>query len=60
MPQLKRPWSDGTTHAVMSPLEFTPQRWDDYTWWLEQGRRMAKRVKLLTKDVLRTPFEGLG
>jgi toxin YoeB len=41
-------------------LRFTPQGWEDYTFWLGQDRRMAKRVNLLLADTLRTPFQGLG
>ncbi len=41
-------------------LKFTPQGWEDYTWWLAQDRRTAKRINLLLADTLRTPFEGLG
>ena len=28
-------------------LKFTPQRWEDYTWWLAQDRKIAKRINLL-------------
>lgn len=41
-------------------LRFTSQGWEDYSWWLGQDRRMARRINLLINDTLRTPFEGLG
>ncbi len=41
-------------------LKFTPQGWEDYTWWAGENRRNAKRINLLLADILRTPFEGLG
>jgi len=41
-------------------LKFTPEGWEDYTWWLDQNRKIAKRINLLLADALRTPFEGLG
>ena len=41
-------------------LKFTPQGWEDYTWWVGENRRNAKRINLLLADILRTPFEGLG
>ncbi len=31
-----------------------------YLWYQEQDRQLLKRVNQLIKDVLRTPFEGIG
>lgn len=41
-------------------LRFTPQGWEDYRHWLDEDRKMTKRINLLINDALRTPFEGLG
>lgn len=41
-------------------LCFTPSAWDDYLWFEENDRRLMKRINLLIKDVLRSPFEGIG
>lgn len=41
-------------------LVFTPSGWDDYLWVQEHNRKLLKRLNLLIKDVLRTPFEGIG
>jgi toxin YoeB len=41
-------------------LSFTPSAWDDYQWFQQQDRKLVKRINLLIKDILRTPFEGIG
>lgn len=41
-------------------LVFTRSAWEDYLWYQEQDRQLLKRVNQLIKDVLRTPFEGIG
>lgn len=41
-------------------LVFTPSGWDDYLWLQEHDRKLLKRANQLLKDVMRSPFEGLG
>jgi toxin YoeB len=41
-------------------LVFTPSAWEDYLWFQDHDRKLLKRINLLVKDVLRTPFEGLA
>jgi len=41
-------------------LSFTAQGWDDYQYWQKTDKAMAKRINELIKNVLRTPFEGIG
>lgn len=41
-------------------LVFTTSAWDDYLWFQEHDRKLLKRINLLIKDSLRTPFEGIG
>jgi len=41
-------------------LVFTPAAWEDYLWVQEHDRKLLKRVNLLIRDALRTPFEGIG
>lgn len=41
-------------------LGFTPSAWEDYLWFQEHDRRLLKRINLLIRDVLRTPFQGVG
>jgi toxin YoeB len=41
-------------------LGFTPAAWEDYLWFQDHDRKLLKRINLLIKDVLRSPFEGIG
>jgi toxin YoeB len=41
-------------------LVFTPNGWNDYTYWLTADRTILKRINRLIEDVLRDPFEGIG
>jgi toxin YoeB len=41
-------------------LGFTPAAWEDYLWFQEHDRKLLKRINLLIKDALRTPFSGIG
>jgi toxin YoeB len=41
-------------------LVFTPNGWDDYTYWLTADRATLKRINRLIDEVLRDPFEGIG
>lgn len=41
-------------------LVFTPNGWQDYTYWLAADRSTLKRINHLIDDALRDPFEGVG
>ena len=41
-------------------LGFTPRGWADYLHWQENDPALLRRVNELIKDVLRTPFTGIG
>lgn len=41
-------------------LSFTPQAWDDYQFWLQGDKKILKRIHELIKDVIRSPYEGIG
>ena len=34
--------------------------WEDYLWWQENDRKVAKKINELIRNAQRTPFEGLG
>lgn len=34
--------------------------WDDYLYWQSQDRRTLKRINTLIRDMLRSPFGGIG
>lgn len=39
---------------------FTPEAWEDYTWFLQNDKAILKRINQLIKDIQRHPFEGIG
>jgi toxin YoeB len=41
-------------------LSFTESGWADYLWLQEHDKELLKRTNLLLKDVLRSPFQGIG
>jgi toxin YoeB len=41
-------------------LTFTPEGWEDYTYWIDQDKKTLKKINKLVGDALRNPFEGLG
>ena len=41
-------------------LTFSQDAWDDYLHWQKTDRKLLHRVNLLIRDVLRSPFEGVG
>jgi toxin YoeB len=41
-------------------IAFTESGWNDYLWFLENDRKLLKRINLLIKDASRSPFEGIG
>jgi toxin YoeB len=41
-------------------IAFTPNGWQDYTYWQSADRPTLKRISRLTDDVSRDPFEGIG
>lgn len=41
-------------------LTFTPSAWDDYQWFVQNDRKLTKRIHQMIQDVLRTPFAGIG
>lgn len=34
--------------------------WDDYLYWQQEDKKLLKRINTLIKDVMRSPFEGIG
>ena len=41
-------------------LVFSQEAWDDYLHWQKTDRKLLNRVNLLIREVLRSPFEGIG
>ncbi|MDO4285213.1 MAG: Txe/YoeB family addiction module toxin [Eubacteriales bacterium] len=34
--------------------------WEDYIYWQAQDKKTLKRINTLIKDIMRSPFEGIG
>ena len=41
-------------------LSWTNQAWEDYVYWQKKDKQKLKRINNLVKDILRSPFEGIG
>lgn len=41
-------------------LIFSEEAWEDYLYWQKSDKQVLKRINLLIKEVIRTPFEGIG
>ncbi len=41
-------------------LIFSPEAWEDYQYWQQTDKAVVKRINLIIKDVMRTPFTGIG
>jgi toxin YoeB len=39
---------------------FTDESWEDYLYWQKNDKKILARINLLIKEILRTPFEGIG
>ncbi len=39
---------------------FHQTAWEDYLYWLEQDKKILKRINLLIKDIERSPYKGIG
>ena len=39
---------------------FTQEAWNDFEWFQNKDKRLAKRIKQLLKDILRDPENGIG
>ena len=41
-------------------LTFSPQAWEDYTFWQATDSKMVSRINLLLKDIIHSPHSGIG
>ena len=41
-------------------LAFTESAWEEYLWFQEHERKLVKRINSLIKDIMRSPFDGIG
>jgi toxin YoeB len=41
-------------------IVWSAKSWDDYLYWQKVDKKLLKRVNVLIKSCIRTPFEGIG
>ena len=41
-------------------LSWTHEAWSDYVYWQGQDKKTLKRINRLIRDIIRSPFEGIG
>lgn len=41
-------------------IGFVPEAWEQYLYWQTQDKRTLKRINALLKEIVRTPFTGIG
>jgi toxin YoeB len=39
---------------------FAPEAWEDYLFWQQNDPRVLSRINLLIKEIVRTPYSGIG
>lgn len=44
----------------MRNIAFIPKAFSEYQNWIETDRRTALRISDLVKDILRSPYDGIG
>ena len=44
----------------MRDLIWDIEAWQDYIYWQSQDKKTLKRINRLIRDILVTPFEGIG
>ena len=40
--------------------KFTDEAWKDYQYWIDNDKKVLKRINMLIKDIDRNPYEGIG
>jgi len=41
-------------------IVFSKIAWEDYTSWLNEDKKMLRKINVLIKDIQRDPFTGKG
>ena len=41
-------------------LQWEDRTWEEYEYWLTQDKRTLKRINALIRDIMRSPFDGIG
>lgn len=60
MSQQKKKQKNKTAAREEVLVEFTSHGWDDYQHWSENDTQRHQQINILIKEILRTPFKGIG
>ena len=41
-------------------IVFSRRAWEDYQYWVQSDRRVARRIARLIEECVRNPFGGIG
>lgn len=41
-------------------IVFSEAAWNDYLYWQKTDKKLLKKVNGLIKEIMRSPFEGIG
>jgi len=41
-------------------INFNENAWSDYCYWQTQDKKTLKRINKLIKEIIHSPFEGIG
>jgi toxin YoeB len=44
----------------MMRIIFSKNAWEDYVSWQTADKKILKKINELIKDIMRTPYEGIG
>lgn len=44
----------------MRGVDFDPDAWEDFLFWLATDRKVARRITRLIAEIQRDPFSGIG
>ena len=39
---------------------FSKNSWEDYLSWQSEDRKMLKKINALIKDIIKSPYDGIG
>ena len=44
----------------MDKIQFTDDAWQDFSYWLNENRKIVKRILNLLEDIKRNGYQGIG
>ena len=45
---------------MINKLSFSDKAWNDYLYFMENDKKIFKKINALIKDIKRSPFDGIG